>query len=310
MCYGFSAAGDCTPGTAGGYLKQITGPAAPEAPVYSFTYDTFGRIGSLTDSSGETVAYSYDAADRLTKAAFPDGTSLSLGYTLLDLTSVTDRLGNQAQKIFDAERELKQIDEPGGRVPLPNYWQSGVIKNIVDPNNFQTTFALDNQGRISQVTASNYHSPTGLQFAQHRAYDAQLARWLTRDPIGIRQVGGPRFRATDLNLYLYCGNNPTSCSDPSGYGPNFWETWAATGACGARLGKVLKIKELEKAANLTALLALFADLFAEELSPWQQLPPSGGIGSSAGGDCCGSGSGEPAPPDEPAPPGKPAPWSR
>ena len=98
-----------------GYLTQITGPSAPQTPTYSFSYDTFGRVSSLTDASGETVSYSYDAGDRLTQALFPDGTSKSLGYTLLDLTTITDRRGNTTHRKFNADRELIEIDKPGGR---------------------------------------------------------------------------------------------------------------------------------------------------------------------------------------------------
>src|SRR5262249_17627348 len=56
----------------------------------------------------------------------------------------------------NAGREVKEVDEPGGRVTSLSYWGNGVIQNIVDPTKkFQTSFALDNQGRVSQITAPN-----------------------------------------------------------------------------------------------------------------------------------------------------------
>jgi YD repeat-containing protein len=143
-----------------GYLTQIKGPSTPQTLEYNFSYDSFGRVSSLTDPSGESVFYSYDPADRLTRTLFPDQTSEAVGYTLLDLTSTTDRRGNTTQRKFDADRELIEIDEPGGRTTSLAYWPNRVVRSILDPRKFQTTFFLDVQGRISQATAANNISKT------------------------------------------------------------------------------------------------------------------------------------------------------
>lgn len=52
-----------------------------------------------------------------------------------------------------------------------------------------------------------YDSSTTLSLCGHRFYDAGLARWLNRDPIGYS--GG-------ANLYRYVGGNPVEHADPSG----------------------------------------------------------------------------------------------
>jgi RHS repeat-associated protein len=52
-----------------------------------------------------------------------------------------------------------------------------------------------------------YHQRSGLYFAQARAYDSGLKRWLNRDPIG--EQGG-------INLYGYVANRPTIATDPAG----------------------------------------------------------------------------------------------
>jgi type VI secretion system secreted protein VgrG len=51
------------------------------------------------------------------------------------------------------------------------------------------------------------HSKSNLDLATYRAYDPDLGRWLSRDPIAER--GG-------LNLYGYVGNNALNASDPLG----------------------------------------------------------------------------------------------
>ncbi|MGI9115818.1 MAG: RHS repeat-associated core domain-containing protein, partial [Chthoniobacterales bacterium] len=51
------------------------------------------------------------------------------------------------------------------------------------------------------------HAKSGLLFATYRAYDPDLGRWLSRDPIAER--GG-------INLYGYVRNNPVGLMDPLG----------------------------------------------------------------------------------------------
>ena len=51
------------------------------------------------------------------------------------------------------------------------------------------------------------HEASGLILAPYRAYDAELGRWLSRDP--IEEEGG-------INLYGYVGNGPMNWIDPLG----------------------------------------------------------------------------------------------
>ena len=44
----------------------------------------------------------------------------------------------------------------------------------------------------------------------YRAYDSELGRWLTEDPIGV---------LADVNFYAYVGNQPTRQRDPLGLDP-------------------------------------------------------------------------------------------
>ncbi|MDD5263077.1 MAG: hypothetical protein PHD76_14635 [Methylacidiphilales bacterium] len=63
-----------------------------------------------------------------------------------------------------------------------------------------------------RYTGHYYHEKSGLTLAPYRAYDANLGRWLSRDP--IEEEGG-------INLYGYVANNPLRWIDPFGlqFGP-------------------------------------------------------------------------------------------
>jgi RHS repeat-associated protein len=59
-------------------------------------------------------------------------------------------------------------------------------------------------------TGHYVHQPSGLHLALYRAYDADLGRWLNRDPIG--EAGG-------INLYGYVLNDPVNWLDLFGLAP-------------------------------------------------------------------------------------------
>jgi RHS repeat-associated protein len=87
-----------------------------------------------------------------------------------------------------------------------------------------------------------------LNLAVHRAYEADLGRWLTRDPLNPMGLGPARpgwrgFNATNLNLYAYVDNNPMSMLDPSGLngiqiglGAGAGMFWGFTGGFGLYVG--------------------------------------------------------------------------
>jgi YD repeat-containing protein len=131
---------------ANGYLTTIQSPVA--GSTYGFTYDAFGRVASVTDPAQITVMYAYDAADRPTSATFPDGTSTTFAYNLLDLASVTDRLGQTTSFAYDAGRELVQTKDPLGNTVTLNYCACGQVSSIVDPLGNTTTFDRDLEDRV------------------------------------------------------------------------------------------------------------------------------------------------------------------
>lgn len=81
-------------------------------------------------------------------------------------------------------------------------------------------YAFDPWGRrtliagadITNVGYTGYRqSASGLSLASYRAYDAELGKWMTEDPLRW---------AIDPNFYQYAWNSPITWVDPSGLAPD------------------------------------------------------------------------------------------
>jgi len=115
----------------------------------SFTYDSFARVRTATDSEGWMVTYDYDAADRITKITYPDATFDLYSYDKLDLAYYQDRQGRRWTYTHDANRRLTKIVDPMGQQTLLGYNGIGSLTSLTDPKGNITTWAYDVQGRLT-----------------------------------------------------------------------------------------------------------------------------------------------------------------
>ena len=144
----------------------------------TLTYDSANRVATRTDAVGYAVSYTYDSFDRVTKVSYPDGTSETYGYTNLDLTSATDRLGQMTTYGFDANRRLTTVTDPLMQVTTYAYYEDGTLKSITDPNKNRTSWDIDIQSR---PVAKHYANGTNETYA----YEATTGRLKSKtDAIG------------------------------------------------------------------------------------------------------------------------------
>ena len=159
-----------------------------------FTYDGLSRMAKIVEKQGTTVKstrkfvwcglerYEYrDANDAVTLRVYPQGQyrgTTPYYYTRDHLGSIREMLKSDSSVV--------------GRYDYDPYGRSTTVKNTVPDFNF---------------TGLYRHSASNLDFAVYRAYDPDLGRWLSRDPIGER--GG-------INIYRYAAAAPTSAVDRSG----------------------------------------------------------------------------------------------
>ncbi len=153
-----------------GYLTTVTNQNSKTAA--SYTYDTYGRVATLTDSEGWAVSYAYDAWDRVTQEIYPDGTTRKFVWKNLDLVSATDRQGRTTTYSYDAVRNLTSVTDPAGNVTKYGYWENRKPKTLTDGLGHVTSWGIDIEGR-----------PTGKTYADGttvtNAYETTTSRLLS-----------------------------------------------------------------------------------------------------------------------------------
>ena len=210
----------------------------PSGGSTSVTYDANGNM--LSDG---TKTYGWDAANRLVKTTYSGGASTEYSYDALGrrVKIVEKASGGSVtstkQFVFDGMEEAEQRD--GSNAVTKRYyvdgWRDvtggasyfytkdhlGSVREVTDGSGAMVArYDYDPYGRTTKVsgtvdsdmlyTGHYYDVPSGLYFTMYRAYNPNLARWLSRDPIG--EAGG-------FGLYMYVSNNPINLYDPYGMWP-------------------------------------------------------------------------------------------
>ncbi|MDD5263076.1 MAG: hypothetical protein PHD76_14630 [Methylacidiphilales bacterium] len=116
----------------------------------------------------------------------------------------------------------KRFYGQGEQMTGANYFYTrdhlGSVRELTDSTTaVRARYGYDPYGRTTKLsgdqdadfgyTGHYQHQKSGLTLAPYRIYDANLGRWLSRDPIEER--GG-------INLYGYCQNDSVNYVDPDG----------------------------------------------------------------------------------------------
>lgn len=133
---------------------------------------------------GTTICAAFDANNTLTNQDFPQGEvdgSQSYLYTRNNIGSVTALVTPQGtvvgQYSYNPRGQMSTTGSATTPPPTPAFGYAGVVYNV----------------------------STGLNLTLYRAYDLQLRRWLSRDPMGF---------AAGVNMYGYVGGDPVNYADP------------------------------------------------------------------------------------------------
>lgn len=133
---------------ANGYLLTIDGPLAGSSDTVTHTYDSFGRIQSITGVDGYTLSFTYDALDRLLRTTFPDGTYQENTYDKLELASTKDRLQRVTSYTYNSRRQRTSVTDPLNRTINFAWCKCGSLARLTDPMGRITRWLYDIQGRL------------------------------------------------------------------------------------------------------------------------------------------------------------------
>ncbi len=152
----------------------------------AMTYDSLGRLGTITDSANRTVQFEYDSAGRVTQQTLPDNRIITYSYDATgNVTSITppgkppheftytavnlekDYLApfvsgggtNTTQYAYDVDRKLTRITRPDGQQVQLNYDGAGRLSSQVFPSpqspaSSLISYSYNAQGNLSAASAS------------------------------------------------------------------------------------------------------------------------------------------------------------
>lgn len=199
--------------------------------IRRYEWDALDRLTAIVMGNHRTE-FSYDALGRRTRiiekennVIVSDKRLIWCGDAICEERRVTES-GSAVTKRFFLQGETEVV----GGVDIPYFYTKdhlGNIREMTDRNgDVVAQYEYDPYGRMTKMSGAKdasfgyagyyVHAPSGLNLTWFRAYDPNLGRWLSRDP--IEEMGG-------MNLYGYVGNNPVNLIDSSGL-DNPAKVWA------------------------------------------------------------------------------------
>jgi RHS repeat-associated protein len=120
--------------TTGNLLKVIS----PNGRFIAFTYDSANRVTRATDNSGRHYDYTYDTGGRL--------------------ATVTDPLNGVRQYTYDANNQMLTIQDPRQLTFVTNHYDTSgriIQQDMVDGGIWHFTYTEDGNGNITQTDVTN-----------------------------------------------------------------------------------------------------------------------------------------------------------
>lgn len=194
------------------YLTSITG--ALTNAVTSFTYDSYGRVRTVTDSEGYTITTDYDDLDRPTLVTYPDGSTEQIAYDKLDPAQTKDRLNRWSRTIYDAIRRPVAIHDSLGRLTQLEWCGCGALEAIRDPIGRVTSWTRDLEGR---PTAKIYPDSTIITYN----YEATTSRVKSTTDAKNQKTSFTYFADNSLKQVSYAGVTNTTPSVSYTYSTNY-----------------------------------------------------------------------------------------
>ena len=172
-------------------------------------YNALGQPTQVSIPNGMTTVYTYDTRNRLTKIEHKDGSTVLDGwtYSLDDQRNITrtDQADVAGGSPASGAYRYYTLDHLGSTSGLYDGAKAKVAALAYTP--YGASYGDVGPAPLPRYTGHLWDGAAGLHLAPYRAYAPALARWLSRDPLGM--VDGP-------NVYGYVGQSPVSAFDRQG----------------------------------------------------------------------------------------------
>jgi RHS repeat-associated protein len=181
----------------------------------TFEWDALNQLTAVTSGTHRSE-FTYNGLSQRVKIVEKDNNAITSTKNLV-------WIGSEICEERDASNNVTKRYYPQGvQIGSTNYYYTRdhlrSVRELTDSSGtVQARYDYDPYGRRTKLSGSidadfgftghYYHQPSGLHLAVYRAYDADLGRWISRDPIG--ENGG-------INLYRYVRNTVINLNDPLG----------------------------------------------------------------------------------------------
>jgi RHS repeat-associated protein len=201
---------------------DANGNTLSDASGKSYTWDFENRLTQavVPGTNGGTTTFKYDPFGRRIQKSGPLGTTNYLYDG--DGENVIEEVDNNGNILF---RYVQGglFDEPFSEVSSTtvSYYQRDGLDSVSSLSSsagaLANTYTYDSFGKLTastgtitnpfQYTGRESDSETGLYYYRARYYDPTAGRFLSEDPLGVRD---------NLDMYVYVRNNPATYNDPFG----------------------------------------------------------------------------------------------
>jgi RHS repeat-associated protein len=121
----------------------------------TFTYDSYGRLRTSTDSEGYVLTYDYDSLDRVRTTTYPDGSYEQFEYDDHSLVATRDREGRWTRHMYNPLQQRVLTQDPAMRQTQFEWCRCGQLRRFVDGNGNITEWQRDERSRVTKQIFAN-----------------------------------------------------------------------------------------------------------------------------------------------------------
>jgi len=191
----------------------------------SYEWDAANRLVAISYAgTNDRTEFKYDGLNRRVQIVEKTGTTINSTKNLVwianDIAEERDASNSVRKRYFRQGFSVVSQSSTASYFYTRDHLDS--IRELADSSGaIQTRYDYDSYGRQTKLggtidadfgfTGHYYHRASGLNLTLHRAYSADLGRWISREPKPDSEL-----RKDGPNLYAYVENNPVGRIDPLG----------------------------------------------------------------------------------------------